>query len=87
VKETLDTTTPGGRLVLPDFSSAKIWFASVSLLDDGRYEVEFRDPTHRDHQLNTHTDPDKAANAVAHWAFHVFQVHDRLRRPEQENDF
>jgi hypothetical protein len=59
------------------------WFASVSLLDDGRYEVEFRDPTHRDHQLNTHTDPDKAANAVAHWAFHVSRIHARLRRPKQ----
>ena len=64
------------------------WFASVSLLEDGSYEVEFRDPIHRDHQVSTHTDhPSRIADTVADWAFYASRIHARLPRPEQQNDF
>lgn len=58
------------------------WFASVSLLDDGRYEVEFRDPPHRRHQLSTDANPDKIANAVTHWTTETARAHARLRNSQ-----
>lgn len=34
------------------------WFASVSLLDDGTYEMEWRDMSRRDHELTaSHSEP------------------------------
>ncbi|WP_199487242.1 hypothetical protein [Actinomadura spongiicola] len=59
------------------------WFASVSLLDDGRYEVELRDPTHHRHKLSTDTSPDKIANAVTHWITETARAHARLRKSQR----
>jgi hypothetical protein len=48
-----------------DESSA--WYASVSLLPDGSYEVEMADPDHHEHQLATHRDHVKIAEHVTRW--------------------
>ena len=43
------------------------WYAVVSLLDDGRYEVELRDPVCREHELTTVPDPSEAAHDLITW--------------------
>ena len=43
------------------------WFASVSLLDQGGYEVELRDMRHREHELTIQHDPDRIAREVTIW--------------------
>lgn len=48
-----------------DESSA--WYASVSLLSDGGYEVELADPDQHEHQLTAHTDHEKIAQHVSNW--------------------
>ena len=48
-----------------DESSA--WYASVSLLPDGTYEIELADPDHHEHQLTTHTDHATIAQHVTQW--------------------
>ncbi|MGN9846664.1 hypothetical protein ACTMTI_52050 [Nonomuraea sp. H19] len=43
------------------------WYASVSLLPDGGYEVELADPDRQEHQHAIHTDHDKIAQHVSDW--------------------
>jgi hypothetical protein len=43
------------------------WFASVSLLDDGGYEVELRDARHREHELTVQHDLGRIARDVTIW--------------------
>lgn len=52
--------------IQPD-TEAPGWYASVSLLDDGSFEVERRDPGHREHELDTRTDPDRIAYDLTIW--------------------
>jgi hypothetical protein len=43
------------------------WFASVSLLDDGTYEMEWRDMSRRDHELTVETDRGHIAKELTTW--------------------
>lgn len=43
------------------------WYASVSLLDDGNYEVERRDPRWREHDLTTAPDVSRIATDLTIW--------------------
>ena len=43
------------------------WFASVSLLDEGGYEVELRDARHREHELTVQHDLGRIAQEVTIW--------------------
>ena len=43
------------------------WFASVSLLDQGGYEVELRDVRHREHELAVQQDTSRIAKDVTTW--------------------
>lgn len=44
-----------------------IWYASVSLLDDGAYEVECRDALRREHELSVQTDRSQIAHDLTIW--------------------
>jgi hypothetical protein len=52
--------------IQPDTDNSS-WYASVSLLDDGAYVVEHRDPGHREHELGTRTDIDRIAHDLTIW--------------------
>lgn len=43
------------------------WYASVSLLDDGTYEVERRDPGRGEHELTTESDIGHIAQDITIW--------------------
>jgi hypothetical protein len=43
------------------------WFAVVSLLEDGTYEVNRRDARYRIHDLTVETDPDDIAQDLTIW--------------------
>jgi hypothetical protein len=43
------------------------WYASVSVLEDGSYEVERRDPDHQQHELSTETDIAAIAKDLTIW--------------------
>ena len=43
------------------------WYASVSLLDDGSYEVERRDPDRDQHELTTEADTNTIAKDLTIW--------------------
>ncbi|QKW38849.1 hypothetical protein HUT06_36505 [Actinomadura sp. NAK00032] len=49
------------------------WYASISRLDEGGYEVEYRDARRSDHQLTTETDPDKIARDTIIWLAHRYR--------------
>ena len=50
------------------------WYAVLSLPDDGRYEVEFRERARGEHELATVTNPSEAARDLTVW------LDDRPRR-------
>ncbi|MEV1179440.1 hypothetical protein [Nonomuraea sp. NPDC049784] len=56
------------------------WFASVACLDDGTYEVEYRDPLRRYHRLDTATDPRRIATDVTIWTAQASRAHAALSR-------
>ena len=43
------------------------WFASVSLLEDDTYELEWRDMHRRDHELTVETDRGHIAKELTRW--------------------
>ena|SRR5215204_2391784 len=43
------------------------WYASVSLLEDGTYEVEHRDASRREHELTIETDLGHIAKELTIW--------------------
>ncbi|MCO5970974.1 hypothetical protein [Actinoallomurus soli] len=43
------------------------WYASVSRLEEGGYEVEYRDPRHREHELTVQTNRSKIAKDLTLW--------------------
>ena len=53
-------------VVGPDDESMD-WFASVSLLENGTYEMECRDMSRRDHELTVETDRSHIANELTRW--------------------
>jgi hypothetical protein len=43
------------------------WFASVSLLEDGSYEMEWRGMSRDDHELTIETDRGRIAREITLW--------------------
>ncbi|MEO3888895.1 hypothetical protein [Nonomuraea sp. B5E05] len=76
------------KLTLPDNTFVIVepdeddptWFASVARLDDGTYEVEYRDPLRRYHRLDTATDPSRIARDVTIWTAQASRAHAALTR-------
>ncbi|MEU8002269.1 hypothetical protein AB0B66_13995 [Catellatospora sp. NPDC049111] len=64
--EDLDTTDNTFVIVEPP-GEDPAWYASVSLLDDGRYEVERKHLERRFHELTVETDRDKIARELTIW--------------------
>jgi hypothetical protein len=63
------------------------WFASVSLLDSGTYEVEYRDAVRGRHHLGTATDPSRIANDVTCWTAETARAHRAFGRSQSSADF
>lgn len=59
------------------------WYASVSLRDDGSYEVERRDPSRHQHELTTDADISAIARDLTIW----LAARDYPRRPTSRTDF
>jgi hypothetical protein len=59
---------PGNTFVViePDDESMD-WFASVSLLEDGTHEMEWRDMSRHDHELTVETDRGHIAKQLTIW--------------------
>jgi len=53
-------------VIEPDDESMT-WFASVSLLEDGTYEMEWRDMSRRDHELTVETHCGHIARELTLW--------------------
>jgi len=53
-------------VIQPD-TEDPVWFASVSLLDEGGFEVELRDMRHREHQLIVQHEASRIARDVTTW--------------------
>jgi hypothetical protein len=49
------------------------WYASISLLAEGSFEVEYRDARRNDHRLSTETDPSKIAHDTIIWLAQRFR--------------
>lgn len=64
--EGLDHTANTFVVIEPDDESMD-WFASVSLLEDGTYEMEWRDMSRRDHELTVETDRGHIAKELTRW--------------------
>ena len=64
--EELNHTDNTYVVIEPDDESMT-WFASVSLLEDGTYEMEWRDMSRRDHELTVETDRGHIAKELTIW--------------------
>ncbi len=64
--EELDHAANTFVVIEPDDESMD-WFASVSLLEDGTYEVEWRDMSRRDHELTIETNRGHIAKELTRW--------------------
>lgn len=54
-------------VVIEPYDESADWFASVSLLEDGTYEMEWKDMSRRDHELTVETDRGRMAKELAIW--------------------
>ena len=64
--QTTAGTTSAEAWHQPDVEDAG-WFASVSLLDEGGYEVELRDTRNREHEMTVQHDTGRIAKDVTVW--------------------
>ena len=64
--EELNHTDNTFVVIQPD-ADDPAWFASVSLLDEGGYEVELRDLRYREHELTVQHDIGRIAKDVTIW--------------------
>ena len=62
-----DLSSDGNTFVTINPADDSGWYASVSLLDDGSYEVEHRDPDRHQHELTTSTDTAAIAKDLTAW--------------------
>jgi len=62
-----DLAQPDNTFVTINPAGDSDWYASVSLLDDGSYEVERRDTQRRQHDLITTTDINAVARDLTIW--------------------
>lgn len=62
-----DLNSDGNAFVTINPANDSGWYASVSLLDDGSYEVECRDPDRHQHELTTETDITAIAKDLSIW--------------------
>jgi hypothetical protein len=60
-------TTDNTFVTLQPDTDDPTWYASVSQLDNGTYEVEHRDTRRGEHQLITRTDRDTIAQDLSTW--------------------
>ncbi|WP_221891439.1 hypothetical protein [Microbispora sp. KK1-11] len=76
-----DLTHPDNTYVIiePDEEDST-WFASVALLEDGRYEVEYRDTLHREHRVTVETDLSHIAKETTIWLAHHSVINRKRRR-------
>ncbi|MFI5587148.1 hypothetical protein ACIA5G_19020 [Amycolatopsis sp. NPDC051758] len=64
--ETLDHAD-NTHLVVEPADESMTWYASVGLLDDGAYEVEYRDPRHREHEVTVEAEIGPIARQLISW--------------------
>lgn len=57
-------------IIIEPLVDAPAWYASISLLGEGAYEVEYRDARRSDHELTTETDPSEIARDTIIWLAH-----------------
>ncbi|MEU4570488.1 hypothetical protein [Micromonospora sp. NPDC023956] len=62
-----DLDQPDNTFVTINPADDSDWYASVSLLADGSYEVERRDPSHHQHEHTTETDISAIAQDLTIW--------------------
>ncbi len=76
-----DLTHPDNTYVIiePDEEDST-WFASVALLEDGCYEVEYRDTLHREHRVTVETDLSHIAKETTIWLAHHSVINRKRRR-------
>jgi pimeloyl-ACP methyl ester carboxylesterase len=60
-------TATDNAFVITPADDDTTWYASVSLLDDGTYEVDRRDPHRGEHELTTETDIGHIAEDLIIW--------------------
>ncbi|WP_433378008.1 hypothetical protein [Streptosporangium sp. CA-115845] len=84
----LELSAPDNTFVIvePD-EDDPVWFASVSRLDNGTYEVEYRDAVRSRHHLNVETDPSRIANDVTCWSAATARAHRALNQNQPSTDF
>ncbi|GII33464.1 hypothetical protein [Planotetraspora mira] len=84
----IELTAPDNTFVIvePD-EDDPAWFASASLLDDGTYEVEYRDTVRRRHELSVGSDPDRIARDAAVWVANTARAHRALSGHQSSADF
>jgi hypothetical protein len=71
-----------GRLELPENSSLVIepcdgaaqWYVVISLLGPDRYELEFRDPAFREHEIRETSSKSEIARDVTVWVAERFGI-------------
>ncbi|MER5912090.1 hypothetical protein ABT124_16700 [Streptomyces sp. NPDC001982] len=51
------------------------WYVVAALLEDGTYEIEFRDPARRVHRVETGADLSEIANDVIVWIADTARFH------------
>ncbi|GAT70247.1 hypothetical protein PS9374_05927 [Planomonospora sphaerica] len=73
-------------IVEPD-DDDPVWFASVSRLEDGTYEVEYRDAVRERHHLGVEREPDRIARDVTCWTAETARAHRALGRNQSSADF
>jgi hypothetical protein len=54
-------------LIIEPLADDPPWYAAISLLAEGSYEVEYRDARRHDHRLNVETDSNKIAHDTIIW--------------------
>lgn len=54
-------------LIIEPDDESQDWFASVTLQDDGTYELEWRDMSRHDHELTVETDRSHIAKELIVW--------------------
>jgi hypothetical protein len=60
-------TTDNTFVIIEPATDDPTWYASISLLTQGTYEVEYRDAALREHHLATQTDPSRIAKDTTIW--------------------
>ena len=60
-------TTGNTFIIIEPVTDDPTWYASISLLRPGIYEIEYRDAALREHHLTTQTDQNQIAKDTTTW--------------------